>query len=117
MRYKLIVSDELHFNVPFTLADGAAERLFTAKLSARRCPGAELDDKLSQAGRKVADFLREQGLTLRGWDGDCPLVDEDGQAAKPGADSLADLLAIPNMPNLVMSHYLVANGAKGKLGN
>lgn len=117
MRYKLIVSDVLHFAVRFTLADGSAERAYCARLAARRCPGAELEAKLAEPGRRVQDFLAGQGLELLGWDGDCPLVDETGVPAPVNADALAALMAVPNLPNLVMGEYMVANGAKGKLGN
>ena len=117
MRYKLIVSDVLHFAVRFTLTDGAAERAYCARLAARRCPGDQLDAKLAEPGKKVNEFLAGQGLELLGWDGDSPLVDDNGTPAPVNPDALAALLAVPNLPNLVMGEYMVANGAKGKLGN
>ena len=117
MAFRLIVSDELHFAVHFTLADGTAERAFGARLSARRCPGSELDERLSKSGQTVAQFLEQQGLQFLGWTGDSPLKDEEGRAPAPGAEGLQALMGIGNMSALVMSHYMVANGAKGKAGN
>ena len=119
MAFKLVVSDDIQFRVHFELTDGAAARAFTAVLSAKRCPGSELDAKLNAPGRKVTDFLDGQGLTLKAWgESGSPFVDDAGQpvlAEQYGA--LAALLGIPGMPALVMSEYMVANGARGKLGN
>lgn len=118
MRYKLIVSDDIEFTCRFTLNDGGTDRAFGARLQARRCPGDALDAKLKQAGLLARDLLADQGLALKGWEGEAPFVDPaTGNPAPADADALADLLALPGMPNVVLTDYLAATGAKAKLGN
>lgn len=118
MRYKLIVSDDIEFTAKFTLNDNGTDRVFGARLRARRCAGDDLDAKLKTQGLLARDLLAAQGLTLKAWDGDAPFVDTATNApAPPDADALADLLALPGMPNVLLTDYLSANGARAKQGN
>ena len=118
MRYKLIVSDEVEYTSRFTLNDGGADRVFGARVRARRCPGDDLDAKLKTQGLLARDLLIAQGLTLQAWDGDAPLVDpQTGAPAPADADAMADLLALPGLPNVLLTDYLSANGARAKQGN
>lgn len=115
-KFRLVVSDTLRFTARFAFNDEGAERVFVAKLQARRTPGAQFEAAL-RAQPVFVDFLRACGLTLLGWEGESPLVDEQGNAAPANADALDALLAEPGMPNVLLAAYVEANGAKAKLGN
>lgn len=116
--YKLVVSDDVAFTARFVLNDAGEDKEFGAKFRARRCPGAKLDELFRTAGLLATDLLKGQGLTLVGWAGAAPLVDEaTGQAAPADADAQEALMALTGMPNVVLAAYTHANSAQAKLGN
>jgi len=113
MVYKLIVSDEVAFDVRWTLNDKGVEREFGFKAEAVRVkePGAEsgsVGDYLSKAAR----------VRMVDWIGDPPVVDDEGRAPAPGASTLQALYdLIDRLPGIVLARYLEAIGPKAKLGN
>lgn len=113
MAYKLIVSDEVAFDVRWTLNDRGTEREFGFKAEAVRVqePGAEsgtVGDYLSKAAR----------VRMVAWIGDPPIVDQDGRAPAPGQAALDGLYeVIEKLPGIVLARYLEAIGPKAKLGN
>jgi len=119
MRYKLVVSDELEFTARILLNDAGVERQYGCRLQASRLPGDALDIKLKTPQLLAKDLLSGQALRLVAWEGDIsPLQDaETGKPAPADAEALECLMAVPNMPNVLLSAYLEANGAKAKAGN
>lgn len=113
MAYKLIVSDEVAFDVRWTLNDKGVEREFGFKAEALRVkePSAEsgtVGDYLSKAAR----------VRMVEWIGDPPIRDEEGRVPAPGPAALDGLYeAIDKLPGIVLARYLEAIGPKAKLGN
>lgn len=111
MAYRLIVSDEVAFDVRWTMNDKGAEREFGFKAEALRVkePGADsgtVGDYLSKAAR----------VRMVSWIGEPPIVDAEGRA--PGPVELGDLYeVIDKLPGIVLARYLEAIGPKAKLGN
>lgn len=111
--YKLIVSDEVAFDVRWTLNDKGVEREFGFKAEAHR-----VREPRAESGT-VGDYLsRAARVRMVEWIGDPPIEDEEGRAPAPGPAALAGLYeAIDKLPGLVLARYLEAIGPKAKLGN
>lgn len=115
-KYRLVVSDQLEFIATIVLQDGAVERSFRMRLSAKRTPGNEADALLAKTPL-FTDFLATRELALLAWEGDAPLKDAAGQPAPADAEALQALLLEQGMPNALFAAYMHANGARAKLGN
>jgi hypothetical protein len=112
---KLKVSDNVAFDVRFTLNDAGEPTEFGFRCEAKRTKQPD-----SKSRETVGDFLAKRALVrMTAWvDDRSPLEDENGQPVGAGAAALAALYEeLPNMPNLVLGAYLDATGAKAKSGN
>lgn len=120
MALKLVVSDEIEFDVKFTLNDGGKLREFGFRARGARVKQDELTAAMRDSGVPVHEFLRQRSsVRMLSWIGDAPLQDADtGAAAAPGPEALDTLMStVSNMGNVVFGAYFEANGAKGKSGN
>ena len=112
---KLKVSDDVAFDVLFTLNDAGKPAEFGFRIEAKRTNQPD-----HASGETVGDFLSNRAsVRMTSWfAGVSPLEDDAGQPVPAGADALAALYAaLPNMPGLVLGAYLEATGAKAKSGN
>jgi hypothetical protein len=112
---KLKVSDNVAFDVRFTLNDAGEPTEFGFRCEAKRTKQPD-----SASGETVGDFLSKRALVrMTAWiDDRSPLEDDNGKDVPAGAAALEQLYAdLPNMPGLVLGAYLDATGAKAKSGN
>lgn len=112
---KLKVSDNVAFDVRFTLNDDGAPAEFGFRVEGKRVERPKQD-----SGVTVGDYLAHHAkLRMVSWlDGKCPIVDDEGKDVPAGAEALEGLYAsLSNMPGLVLGAYLEATGAKAKSGN
>jgi hypothetical protein len=115
--YKLAVSDQIEFDVKFTLNDNGTEKPFGMRMAARRQALTEQEQEMRE-GAVVKEFLEGRGLQMVQWIGKSPLVGEDGKAVPAGEEALQALYElVGGMVSLVFANYLQANGAKGRSGN
>lgn len=84
---------------------------FAFMLKAKRLLQEEMSQFFAKDGKNsetsVTDFL--QGI-VQGWSG---VQDEQGQPAPFSAEALAQLLALPGMPSLILSAYVANVGVAG----
>lgn len=112
-KYKLVVSDDVAFDVRWTLNDKGIEREFGFRAEAKRTE--EPGPKSGTVGEYLAGAAR---VRMTDWIGDPPIVDENGHAPGPGPSALAALYeVIEKLPGIVLARYLEAIGPKAKLGN
>jgi len=112
---KLKVSDNVAFDVRFTLNDDGTPAEFGFRVEAKRTKQPD-----SASGETVGDFLAKRALVrMTRWvDDRSPIEGDYGKPVAAGAEALAALYdLLPNVPGLVLGAYLEATGAKAKSGN
>lgn len=120
MAVKLVVSDDIEFDVKFTLNDNGKSSEFGFRAHGKRLPQDRLTAEVKESGLTLSEFLQQRGnVRMVSWIGDSPLVDDDTNAAiEAGSGALQALLDIvSNMAMVLFNAYLDANGAKAKQGN
>lgn len=112
---KLVISNDVAFDVRFTLNDAGKPIDFGFRVEAKRT-----DQPQPGSGETVGDYLDKRAkVRMVSWvDDRSPIEGDGGKPVAAGAEALAALYELlPNMPGLVLGAYLEATGAKAKSGN
>ena len=108
MAIKITISDTVKVKVAGTIADASGPQPFDFTFTAKRLDADTLRERLApDSDEKMADFLRS---VILGWQG---VKGDDGEVAFT-PESLAQLLKIAGLAQLMFLQYVVDCGAKRK---